>query len=235
MIHATTVHAAHRVGVRKLLYLGSSCIYPRECPQPIREEYLLSGPLEPTNEPYAIAKIAGIKLCQAYRRQYGDNFISAMPTNLYGPHDNFDLESSHVVPALIRRFDDARRAGERRVTVWGSGTARREFLHVDYLADACLWLMQRYDEAEPINVGSGQDLSIRELAGLIRACVHPEAQIVFDTSRPDGAPRKLLDVSRLAELGWRASIPLRTGIERTYQWYLEHEGGRPQPPLRSGT
>ncbi|MGE0449027.1 MAG: GDP-L-fucose synthase family protein [Vicinamibacterales bacterium] len=220
MIHATTVHAAHLCGVKKLLYLGSSCIYPRESPQPIREEYLLTGALEPTNEPYAVAKIAGIKLCQAYRRQYGDRFISAMPTNLYGPHDNFDLESSHVLPALIRRFDDARLAGQPAVTIWGSGAARREFLHVDDVAAACLWLMRHYDHADPINVGSGEDLSIRELAELIREVVYPEADIVFDHTKPDGTPRKLLDVSRLAGLGWTSSIALREGIESTYEWYL---------------
>lgn len=221
MIHGTTVHAAHVYGVKKLLYLGSSCIYPRECPQPIREEYLLSGPLEPTNEPYAIAKIAGVKLCRSYRIQYGSNFIAAMPTNLYGPNDNFDLQSSHVLPALIRRFDDARVSGAPSVTLWGSGTARREFLHVDDLADGCLWLMHHYDEDDPINIGTGLDLTIRELADMVREIVYPAAQIVFDTSKPDGAPRKLLDVSRLTRLGWTSSIPLREGIESTYAWYLQ--------------
>lgn len=222
MIHATVVHAAHVFGVRKLLYLGSSCIYPRDCAQPMTEQMLLSGPLEPTNEPYAVAKIAGIKLCEAYRRQYGANFISAMPTNLYGPHDNFDLASSHVLPALIRRFDDARREGRGEVVIWGSGRPRREFLHVDDLADACVFLMERYDEPGHINVGSGEDLTIRELAEMVRDIVHPRASLVFDTSKPDGTPRKLLDVSRLRALGWRPRIPLRDGVRLTYEWYLAH-------------
>ena len=223
LIHATVVHACHLHGTKKLLYLGSSCIYPREAPQPMTEDALLAGPLEPTNEFYAIAKIAGIKLCQAYRRQYGCDFISAMPTNLYGPNDNFDLTSSHVLPALIRKFHDARlsRAGE--VAVWGSGRPRREFLHVDDLASACVFLMQHYDEEPHINVGTGEDLSIRELAEMIRDVVYPQARIVFDASRPDGPPRKLLDISRLRGLGWAPSIPLRSGVESTYQWFLEHQ------------
>src|SRR5215212_6515459 len=179
MIHATVVHAAHHTAVKKLLYLGSSCIYPRTCPQPMREEYLLSGPLEPTNEPYAVAKIAGIKLCQAYRSQYGANFVSAMPTNLYGPHDNFDLTSSHVLPALIRKFHDAKMAGRRDVTIWGTGAPRREFLHVDDLADACVFLMERYEAEAHINVGTGHDQSIRELAELVRDVVYPGAALVF--------------------------------------------------------
>jgi GDP-L-fucose synthase len=222
MIHATVVHAAHLHGVRRLLYLGSSCIYPRECPQPIREEYLLTGLLEPTNEPYAIAKISGIKLCQAYRRQYGCDFISAMPTNLYGPHDNFDLESSHVLPALMRKFHDARAAGRKEVTIWGTGSPRREFLHVDDLADACLFLMRHYDGDEHVNVGTGEDLSIRELAELVREVVAPAVRLVFDTAKPDGMPRKLLDVSRLHALGWRHRIDLRAGIESTYTWFRDH-------------
>ena len=222
MIHATVVHAAHLFGVKKLLYLGSSCIYPRECPQPIREEYLLTGPLEPTNESYALAKIAGIKLCQSYRRQYGCNFISGMPTNLYGPGDNFDLTSSHVLPALIRKFHDARLAGARDVVIWGTGTPKREFLHVDDLAEACLFLMQHCEEASHINIGTGQDRSIRELADMVREAVYPEAALVFDTSKPDGSPRKLLDVSRLHAAGWRHRIELRQGIDTTYQWFLEH-------------
>lgn len=222
MIHATVVHAAHRFGVEKLLYLGSSCIYPRNSPQPMREEHLLTGPLEPTNEPYAVAKIAGIKLCQSYRRQYGARFVSAMPTNLYGPGDNFDLETSHVLPALLRKFHEAKEKGAGEVTVWGTGSPRREFLHVDDLADACLFLMRHYDEDEHINVGTGEDLSIRELAELIRDVVAPEVELVFDPSKPDGMPRKLLDVSRLTELGWTASTSLRQGIEETYRWYLEH-------------
>jgi GDP-L-fucose synthase len=223
LIHATVVHACHLHGTKKLLYLGSSCIYPREAPQPMTESALLAGPLEPTNEFYAVAKIAGIKLCQAYRRQYGCDFISAMPTNLYGPNDNFDLTSSHVLPALVRKFHDARLAGAREVVVWGSGRPRREFLHVDDLASACVFLMRHYDEEPHINVGTGEDLSIRELAEMIRDVVYPEAAIVFDASRPDGPPRKLLDISRLRSLGWAPSIPLRAGIESTYRWFLEHQ------------
>ena len=222
MIHATVVHAAHLFPVRRLLYLGSSCIYPRECPQPMKEEHLLSGVLEPTNEPYAIAKIAGIKLCQAYRTQYGCDFVSAMPTNLYGPNDNFNLASSHVLPALIRQFHDAKVEGQREVVVWGTGSPRREFLHVDDLADACLFLMRHYDEAEHINVGTGEDLTIRELAEMVRDVVHPEAELVFDSSKPDGTPRKLLDVSRLHALGWRHRIGLRDGVESSYRWFLEN-------------
>jgi GDP-L-fucose synthase len=222
MIHATVVHAAHLFPVKRLLYLGSSCIYPRESPQPMKEEHLLSGLLEPTNEPYAIAKIAGIKLCQAYRRQYGCDFISAMPTNLYGPNDNFSLTSSHVLPALIRRFHDAKTEGGREVVVWGTGTPRREFLHVDDLADACVFLMRRYDAASHVNVGTGEDLTIRELAEMIRGIVHPGCELVLDASKPDGAPRKLLDVSRLHALGWRHRIGLREGIEGSYRWFLDN-------------
>jgi GDP-L-fucose synthase len=220
MIHATVVHAAHEQGVRRLLYLGSSCIYPRDCPQPIREEYLLTGLLEPTNEPYAIAKISGIKLCQAYRRQYGSDFISAMPTNLYGPHDNFDLQSSHVLPALIRKFHDAKIAGRDEVVVWGTGAPKREFLHVDDLADACLFLMRNYEDDGHINVGTGEDLSIRQLAEEIRDVVAPGARLVFDADKPDGTPRKLLDVGRLHSLGWRHRIDLAAGIRSTYDWFL---------------
>ncbi|MGN6692766.1 MAG: GDP-L-fucose synthase [Aquihabitans sp.] len=219
MIHATVVEAAHRHDVTKLLYLGSSCIYPRLAEQPISEDELLTGPLEPTNEAYAIAKIAGIKLCQSYRRQYGSNFISAMPTNLYGPNDNFDLTSSHVLPALMRKFDDARIAGEPEVEVWGSGTPYREFLHVDDLADACVHLMDHYDDEDHVNVGTGDDLTIRELAETIRDVVYPEAQIRFDTSKPDGMPRKQLDVSKLHGLGWHHRIELIDGIRSTYEWY----------------
>ncbi len=222
MIHATVVHAAYSHGVKKLLYLGSSCIYPREAPQPIREESLLTGRLEPTNEWYAIAKIAGIKLCQSYRRQYGCNFISAMPTNLYGPRDNFDLASSHVVPALIRKFHEAGVKGEEEVVIWGSGAPRREFLHVEDLAHCCLYLMEHYEDDLHINVGTGEDLSIRELAELVKKIVHPGARLVFDTSKPDGTPRKLLDVSRLHALGWKHSFELRQGLETTYRWYLDH-------------
>jgi GDP-L-fucose synthase len=229
MIHATVVHAAHEQGVRRLLYLGSSCIYPRDCPQPIREEYLLTGLLEPTNEPYAIAKISGIKLCQAYRRQYGSDFISAMPTNLYGPHDNFDLQSSHVLPALIRKFHDAKIAGRDEVVVWGTGAPKREFLHVDDLADACLFLMRNYEDDGHINVGTGEDLSIRQLAEEIRDVVAPGARLVFDADKPDGTPRKLLDVGRLTALGWQARIGLKDGMASTYQW-LDRELSRGATP-----
>jgi GDP-L-fucose synthase len=220
LIHATVVHASHEYRARKLLYLGSSCIYPRNCEQPMTEDQLLAGALEPTNEAYAIAKIAGIKLCQAYRTQYGDDFISAMPTNLYGPNDNFDLASSHVLAAMIRKFHEAKLAGVPEVVIWGTGTPRRELLHVDDLADACVFLMDRYGEASHINVGTGEDLSIRELAEAVRAIVHPEAVLQWDASKPDGMPRKLLDVSRLHALGWRHRIGLREGIESTYRWFL---------------
>ena len=222
MIHATVVHASHLFAVTKLLYLGSSCIYPRLATQPMTEEELLNGPLEPTNEAYAVAKIAGIKLCQSYRKQFGSDFISAMPTNLYGPNDNFDLNSAHVLPAMIRRFHDAREEGRDEVVVWGTGTPRREFLHVDDLADACVFLMQRYDEAGHINVGTGEDVTIRELAEMVRRIVHPGATIVWDATKPDGTPRKLLDVTRLHNLGWRHRISLGEGVESTYQWFLTH-------------
>jgi GDP-L-fucose synthase len=221
LIHATVVHAAHTYAAKKLLYLGSSCIYPRQCPQPIKEEYLLTGPLEPTNAAYAIAKIAGIKLCQSYRTQYGSDFISAMPTNLYGPNDNFDLTSSHVLPALLRKCHDAKRDGVREVVIWGSGRPRREFLHVDDLADACLFLMRRYEVADHINVGTGEDVTIRALAEMVRDVVYPEAHLVFDTTKPDGAPQKQLDVTRLRRLGWRHRIGLQSGIERTYEWFVQ--------------
>jgi GDP-L-fucose synthase len=220
LIHATVVHSAHLYGAQKLLYLGSSCIYPRACPQPIKEEYLLTGALEPTNEAYAIAKIAGIKLCQHYRTQYGCDFISAMPTNLYGIHDNFDLVSAHVLPALIRKFHEAKDRGDTEVVVWGSGAARREFLHVDDLADACVFLMRHYDQPSHINVGTGEDLTIAELAEIVRRIVHPKAVVTFDRSKPDGTPRKLLDVSRLHALGWRHRIELPAGIESTYRWFV---------------
>jgi GDP-L-fucose synthase len=225
MIHATVVHAAHLFGAKKLLYLGSSCIYPREAPQPMREEHLLTGPLEATNEWYAVSKIAGIKLCQAYRKQYGSDFISAMPTNLYGPRDNFDLASSHVLPAMIRKFHDAKVEGRPDVTIWGTGTPRRELLHVDDLADACVFLMRNYNEATHVNVGTGEDLTIRELAELVREIVHPQAAIVYDATKPDGTPRKLLDVSRLHGLGWRHRIALREGIASSYDWFLRHYAG----------
>jgi GDP-L-fucose synthase len=219
MIHATVVHASHLFDVQKLLYLGSSCIYPRLATQPIREEELLAGYLEPTNEPYAIAKIAGIKLCQAYRTQYGRNFISAMPTNLYGPNDNFDLNASHVLPALIRKFHDARETGSP-VTIWGTGSPKREFLHVDDLASACHFLMDNYEGEGHLNVGTGEDLSIRALAELVRDIVNPGAELVFDTEKPDGTPRKLLDVSRLRGLGWAPTIGLAEGIRSTYDWFV---------------
>jgi GDP-L-fucose synthase len=230
MIHATVMHASRVHGVKRLLYLGSSCIYPRDCPQPIREEYLLSGPLEPTNEPYAIAKISGIRLCQAYRRQYGCGFISAMPTNLYGPGDNFNLTSSHVLPALIRKFHEAAVADAEEAVVWGTGAPRREFLHVDDLADACLFLLKHYDADEHINVGTGEDQSIRELAEHVRDLVAPKVRITFDTSKPDGTPRKLLDVSRLHNLGWRHRIEFPDGLASTYEWFRTHA---PQPVATS--
>lgn len=231
MIHATVLHAAWRTGVKKLLYLGSSCIYPRDCPQPIREEYLLSGPLEKTNEAYALAKIAGLKSCEAYRRQYGCNFISAMPTNLYGPNDNFDLTSSHVLPAMIRKFHDCRGAVDPVVKLWGTGAPRREFLHVDDLADACLFLLNRYDQEETINVGTGEDLTIRNLAELIRGIVCPDARIEFDPAMPDGTPRKLLDVSRIHALGWRHRTSLEQGIASTYDWFSKHAVEATAAPL----
>lgn len=223
MIHATVVHAAYVSGVKKLLCLGSSCLYPREAPQPLTEDALLSGRLEPTNEPYAIAKIAGIKLCEAYRRQYGCNFVSAMPTNLYGPHDNFDLESGHVLPALIRKCHDAKVQGRHEVPVWGTGRPRREFLHVDDLADACLFLMRRFEHEPHINVGTGMDISIGELAEIVRDVVSPDVKLSFDPSQPDGTPRKLLDVSRIHNLGWHHRIALRRGIADTYSWFLAHQ------------
>ena len=227
MIHGTVVEASHTYGVRKLLYLGSSCIYPRQATQPIDELQLLTGPLEPTNEWYAIAKIAGIKLCQAYRRQYGCDFISAMPTNLYGPNDNFDLTSSHVLPALIRKFHDAKVTGSKAVEIWGTGSPMREFLHVDDLADACLFLLRNYSEDLHINVGTGVDLSIRDLAQMVRDVVYPEAELVFDTTKPDGTPRKVLDTSRLTALGWSPAITLDSGIQTTYEWFLrEHTENR---------
>jgi GDP-L-fucose synthase len=223
LIHATVVHAAHQYGAKKLLYLGSSCIYPRDSAQPMTESQLLTGALEPTNESYAIAKIAGIKLCQAYRRQYGSNFISAMPTNLYGPNDNFDLKNAHVLPAMMRKFHEAKVAGTRDVVIWGTGAPRREFLHVDDLADACVFLMGRYEEDGHVNVGTGEDLSIRELAETLRAIIYPEAALMWDASKPDGMPRKLLDVSRLHGLGWRHRVDLRDGVASTYDWFLQNQ------------
>ncbi|MEN9217256.1 MAG: GDP-L-fucose synthase [Gloeomargarita sp. HHBFW_bins_162] len=224
-IQTNIIYHSYRTGVKKLLFLGSSCIYPKFAPQPIKEEYLLTGALEPTNEWYAIAKIAGIKLCQAYRKQYGWSAICAMPTNLYGIGDNFDLNNSHVLPALIRKFHEAKIQQQPHVTVWGTGTPRREFLYVDDLADACVFLMQNYDESEIINVGTGEDLSISELASLIQKITGYHGDIIYDTSKPDGTPRKLLDVSRLHALGWHAQTPLPLGIQKTYDWYLTHAQG----------
>ena len=229
MIHATVVHASYINNVQKLVYLGSSCIYPRLANQPMTEDQLLSGPLEPTNEPYAIAKIAGIKLCDTYREQYGCNFVSGMPTNLYGPNDNFDLVSSHVLPALMRKFHEAKLLGLDSVEIWGSGTARREFLHVDDLAGACLFLLRNYDSAGQINIGTGKEVSIQELAEALREVIYPEAELLWDTTKPDGAPRKLLDVSKSEAAGWSHSISLSDGIDSTYKWFLdqyEHLRGR---------
>jgi GDP-L-fucose synthase len=221
-IQNNVIRAAHEVDVRKLLFLGSSCIYPKHAPQPIPESALLTGPLEPTNEAYAIAKIAGIKLCQSYAREYGENFISAMPTNLYGPNDNFDLLSSHVLPALLRKAHEAKQQGDRELIVWGSGKPRREFMHVDDLAAACVFLLEKYDSAEIINVGCGEDISIRKLAELICDIVGFQGELTWDTTRPDGTPRKLLDVSKLHDLGWHHTIGLREGIARTYEWFLQN-------------
>lgn len=222
IIETNIIHAAYAHGVKKLLFLGSSCIYPKFCPQPMKEEYLLTGELEPTNEPYAIAKIAGIKLCQAFNRQYGANYISVMPTNLYGPNDNFDLDSSHVLPALLRKFHEAKTQEAEQVVVWGTGSPRREFLHVDDLADACVFLMQNHDGNDIVNIGTGTDLSILELAQLICEIVGFKGKIIFDDSKPDGTPVKLLNVDRLSNLGWTAKIPLGQGIEETYKWYCNN-------------
>lgn len=222
LIQDNLIDAAYRAGVEKFLFLGSSCIYPKLAPQPIREESLLTGPLEPTNEWYAIAKIAGIKMCQAYRRQYGFNAIALMPTNLYGPGDNFDLQNSHVLPALIRRFHDAKERNEATFTVWGTGSPRREFLHVDDLSDALVHLMHTYDGEGIVNVGWGEDLTIRELAEMVASTVGYRGTIVFDPTKPDGTPRKLLDTSRLTDLGWRPTIRLRAGIESTYAWFRDN-------------
>ncbi len=219
MIQSNVIHAAANHGAHKLLFLGSTCIYPRLAPQPLKEAYLLTGPLEPTNEWYAVAKIAGIKLCQAYRQQYGLNFISAMPTNLYGPGDNFDAESSHVLAALIRKFHSASQEGEAELTLWGSGKPLREFLHVDDLAEATLHLLEHYDEAEPINIGCGRDISIQDLAAMMMKISGYQGKVLWDDSKPDGTPRKLVDVSKLSALGWKPSIPLRRGVEETYAWY----------------
>jgi len=223
MIQSNVIHSAYKYGVKKLLFLGSSCIYPKYAPQPMKEEYLLSGYLEPTNEPYAIAKIAGIKMCEAYRYQYGCNFISAMPTNLYGPNDNYDLNNSHVLPALIRKFHEAKIYNKKEVIVWGTGNPRREFMHVDDLADACLFLMLNYNDSQFVNVGTGKDISIRELAELIKTIVGYEGNIIFDTTKPDGTPRKLLDLNYVHSLGWHHKIELEEGIKMTYQDFLKNQ------------
>lgn len=225
-IQNNVIEAAAESGVAKLLFLGSSCVYPKHAPQPLREDALLTSPLEPTNEGYALAKIAGLKLCAYYRRQYGRNFISAMPTNLYGPHDNFDLEKSHVLPALLRKFHEAKAADAPAVTLWGTGSPRREFLHADDFAEACAALMDRYESDQPINVGVGEDVTIRELAELIRGIVGYAGEIVWNTALPDGTPRKLLDASRIHALGWRARIPLADGIRSTYEWFLANRAGK---------
>jgi GDP-L-fucose synthase len=223
MIQSNLIHAAHLFGVEKLLFLGSSCIYPKLAPQPLKEEFLLSGFLEPTNEPYAIAKIAGIKMCEAYHHQYGSRFISAMPTNLYGPNDNFDLEKSHVLPALLRKFHEAKVNGTDQVVIWGTGSPLREFLHVDDLADACYFLLKHYEDPQFVNVGYGEDLSIRALAEMIGEIVGYEGQLVFDESKPDGTPRKLMDVSKLKSMGWSPKIGLREGIRSVYEGYFMQE------------
>jgi GDP-L-fucose synthase len=222
LIQDNVIDAAHRSGVAKFVFLGSSCIYPKLAPQPIKEEYLLTGPLEPTNEWYAIAKIAGLKMCQAYRREFGFNAISLMPTNLYGPGDNFDLQNSHVLPALIRRFHEAKLRGDETMAIWGTGTPRREFLHVDDMADAVIYLLKNYEDEGIVNVGWGEDVTIRELAELVMAESGYQGRLVFDPSKPDGTPRKLLDTTRLTSLGWRPKIPLEAGIASTYAWFREH-------------
>ena len=222
MIQTNVIHSSYRQGIKKLLFLGSSCIYPKYCPQPMKEEYLLTGDLEPTNEAYAVAKIAGIKMCQSYNRQHGTNYISVMPTNLYGPFDNFDLETSHVLPALIRKFHEAKMAQLPAVTIWGTGTAKREFLYIEDLADACVFLMDRYSGSEIVNIGVGEDISINDLALIVREVAGFQGDIAYDRSKPDGTPRKLLDVSRLRSLGWQAKTGLREGVRKTYEWYVKH-------------
>ena len=222
LIHAHVIEASRQNDVSRLLYLGSSCIYPKECPQPIKEEYLLTGPLEATNEPYALAKITGIRMCDSYRRQYGCDYFSAMPTNLYGPNDNFDLENSHVLPALMRKFHEAKVEGRQDVEIWGTGEVYREFLHVDDLAEACLFLTDQFEGQGHINVGTGVDLTIRELAETMRDIVHPAANLCWNTSMPDGTKRKLMDSTKIHELGWKHRINLREGIEATYAWFLEN-------------
>jgi GDP-L-fucose synthase len=222
-IQNNLIEAAADTGARKLLFLGSSCIYPKMAPQPISEDSLLTGPLEPTNDAYAIAKIAGIKLCQSYARQYGKNFISAMPTNLYGPHDNYDLRNSHVLPALIRKVHEAKQAGTKSIAVWGSGNPRREFLHTDDLADACVFLLEHYDQPDLINVGCGEDVTIRELAETVCDVLGFEGTLEFDPTKPDGTPRKLLDIQKIKSLGWSPKIPLREGIADAYDWFIKNQ------------
>lgn len=222
-VQNNVIYNAYKNGVKKLLFLGSSCIYPRDCPQPIKEEYFMTGPLEKTNDAYAVAKIAGIKMCESFNKQYGTKFISVMPTNLYGPNDNFDLESSHVLPALIRKFHDAKTQNRNEIVMWGTGKARREFLYVDDLADACVYLMNNYSESEIVNIGTGEDIEIAELANLIREIVGFEGQIAKDLNKPDGTPRKLLDVSKLHSLGWKHKTSLEDGIKKTYSWFLENK------------
>ena len=219
MIQSNVIHSAYATGVKKLMFLGSSCIYPKMAPQPLKEEYLLTGLLEPTNEPYAIAKIAGIKMCDAYRSQYGCDFISVMPTNLYGPNDNYDLQNAHVLPSLVRKFHEAKLNNAPEVNIWGSGTPKREFLHADDLADACVYLMNNYSDAGLVNIGTGEDISISDLAGLIQKVVGYDGAIVYDSNKPDGTPRKLMDVSKLTSLGWKFSIPLEKGLELVYKEY----------------
>jgi GDP-L-fucose synthase len=222
-IQTNVIDAAYRTGVKKLMFLGSTCIYPKLAPQPLKEEYLLTGELEPTNEPYAVAKIAGIRLCQSYNRQYGSRFISVMPTNIYGQNDNYDLHSSHVMPALIRKFHEAKEQKSPYVEIWGSGKPKREFLHADDLADACLYLMEHYESSDIVNVGVGEDISIQELAEKIKQVIGYEGLINYDPSKPDGTPRKLVDVTRINQLGWLATIPLEVGLQMTYDWYLQNQ------------
>jgi GDP-L-fucose synthase len=222
-VEINVIKAAHDAKTKKLLFLGSSCIYPKLAPQPIKEEYFMTGPLEPTNSAYAVAKIAGIEMCQAYRRQYGANFISVMPTNLYGENDNFHSENAHVLPALMRRFHEAKEESAPEVVVWGSGSPKREFLHVDDLGSACVFLMETYEEGAIVNVGTGEDVSIKELAELMKEVVGYKGTLIWDTTKPDGTPRKLLDVSKIHTLGWKHSVPLREGLEKTYAWYVAHK------------
>ena len=227
MIQSNVIHSAYATGVKKLMFLGSSCIYPKLAPQPMKEEYLLTGLLEPTNEPYAIAKIAGIKMCDAYRAQYGCNFISVMPTNLYGPNDNYDLQNAHVLPTLIRKFHEAKQNGDPAVTIWGTGTPRREFLHADDLAAACVYLMENYNEEGLVNIGTGEDVTITELAMLIKEIVGYEGALVYDHTKPDGTPRKLMDVSKLTQIGWKYSIELKDGLKRVYDDYQNSHTSTP--------